>query len=600
MYGKPRNEAKASLESSYFLHRIFTPVTVFSTFTPRQIVVLCFKYSVYVKDKKITPLNWRIRSLLHAEDLRRNTHVFQSGAKGCLEQTGHGTMECSQLENEMASLNHSLLREFEKWRFAKLKLLKQFPVDKEIKNFVRLVPNALFSKVLPSPLNSHVKLAIASSEVLTEILDLYPDIAESEFFVAFVSGNTFLDSSEPLAHRYGGHQFGSWSGQLGDGRAHLLGEYVNQWELQLKGSGLTPYSRRGDGRAVIRSSVREFLASEAMYHLGIPTSRAASLVVSDDPVWRDQFYDGNPKKERAAVVLRLAPSWFRIGSLEILTKNGEISLLRQLTDFIIDQYFPQTAKHAGPSVMNTDNFSILSLTIDYGPFGFLDHYDPNFVPNTSDDEGMYAIGNQATIGHFNLNKLREALLPLLNADGVARTKTILAQYSEMYSKELMNLFRAKLGLEEKSEVTEYLVAMLLKMMEDTKSDFTMTFRQLGEISLEELNKGNIPEELWALADVKQSIHFSEWTKLYTAQFSLLLETDLKRRERMNAINPRYILRNWMAQKVIEDVENNHFDSIKKLHRILQKPFTKQNEAEELGYSERPPLWAKQLRVSCSS
>lgn len=230
------------------------------------------------------------------------------------------------------------------WSLSLGSLLDPFPIDPIQENYVRNVRNCIFSIVYPTPFKSRVLLVAVSEEVIEDILDLHISVKETSDFLQFVSGEKVLHGSVPLAHRYGGHQFGSWAGQLGDGRAHMVGVYTNRcgerWELQLKGSGKTPYSRNGDGRAVLRSSVREFLCSEAMHYLGIPTSRAASLVVSDDAVWRDQFYNGNIKKERGAIVLRLAKSWFHIGSLEILAHSGELDLLRRLLDFIIHEHFP--------------------------------------------------------------------------------------------------------------------------------------------------------------------------------------------------------------------------------------------------------------------
>ncbi|RXM96826.1 Selenoprotein O [Acipenser ruthenus] len=306
------------------------------------------------------------------------------------------------------------------------RLLAAFPLDPVRENSVRTVKNCVFSVAQPTPLKGPLKVAAVSKEVLEDILDWDVSAAETDDFIHFLSGGKLLPGSIPLAHRYGGHQFGVWAGQLGDGRAHLLGEYIN---------------RNGDGRAVIRSSVREFLCSEVMHYLGIPTSRAASLIVSNEVVWRDQFYNGHVKKEKGAIVARVAKSWFRIGSLEILASFGEIDLLRKLLNFVIDEHFPSV--HASDSdkyldffsrvvtdtanlialwmsvgfahgVCNTDNFSLLSITIDYGPFGFMESYNPNFVPNTSDDEGRYKIGNQANTGMYNLDKLREALNPVLD------------------------------------------------------------------------------------------------------------------------------------------------------------------------------------------
>ncbi|XP_022088760.1 uncharacterized protein LOC110978248 isoform X2 [Acanthaster planci] len=481
-------------------------------------------------------------------------------------------------------------------------------------------------------MKSMTHLVAISEPAARDILDLEPThLWNSDFFKAFVSGNTFLSNSVPLAHRYGGHQFGYWSGQLGDGRAVMLGEYLNRkgerWELQLKGSGLTPYSRRGDGRAVLRSSVREFLCSEAMHHLGVPTSRALGLSVSSDPVWRDQFYDGHPKQEQAAVVLRLAPSWFRIGSLEILTANQEVSLLRQLTDFIIQHYFPQieslddnrylafftevvsqTADMIANwmsvgfahGVMNTDNFSLLSITIDYGPFGFLEAYTPDFVPNTSDDEARYSYEKQPDVGYFNLDKLRLALLPLVDEHQARQLFQILQGYADIYKRRFMELFRKKLGLSGEDQQDEYIVALLLKLMEDTHADFTMTFRQLGMLSVNDLALNSIQDSLWALKDLQQHSRFSEWIRVYTSRAGHSAKETLRRASQMNAVNPRYILRNWMAQEAISKAEKGDYSGVNFLLDVLQNPYEEQEAAETAQYAQQPPEWAKDIRVSCSS
>ncbi|XP_052792950.1 protein adenylyltransferase SelO-like isoform X3 [Mya arenaria] len=418
----------------------------------------------------------------------------------------------------------------------------------------------------------------------------------------------------------------------------MLGEYVNhlgeRWELQLKGSGKTPYSRRGDGKAVIRSSVREFLCSEAMFALGIPTTRAASLVVSDDPVIRDQFYNGNIKKERAAVVLRLAPSWFRIGSLEILATHNEIDNLRSLVDFIIVNYFPfinasdpdrvlafyqeiveKTARMIAlwqsvgftHGVCNTDNFSILSLTIDYGPFGFMDNYDPQFVPNTSDDEGLYKYERQPDVGWFNLNKLRIALLPLMNKKQKKQADIILDGYSGIFKSKYMEIFLKKLGfvgMTTYTEDDEQFLAVLLKIMEDTKADFTMTFRELSEISLKDLNKyikdTSLFPEYWTLPDLVNHSWFESWLNLYKQKLEDANISEIQRQSIMKKTNPRYILRNWIAQAVIEQTQKNNFEDIHSVLNILTNPFTYNKVAEQRGLAGPPPDWAGKLRVSCSS
>nr|XP_033788781.1 protein adenylyltransferase SelO, mitochondrial-like [Geotrypetes seraphini] len=507
-----------------------------------------------------------------------------------------------------------------------------FPIDPIRENYVRRVRHCIFSAVYPTPFQTRVQLVGVSQDVLENILDLDSSVAETDDFLQIVSGGRIVPGSLPLSHRYGGHQFGIWAGQLGDGRAHLIGAYTNRygdrWELQLKGSGKTPYSRDGDGRAVLRSSVREFLCSEAMHYLGIPTSRAASLVVSDDGVWRDQFYNGNHNKERGAVVLRVAKSWFRIGSLEELAFSQELDLLRKLLDFVIREYFPLV--HASNSyqyldffskvvsqtanlmslwmsvgfahgVCNTDNFSLLSITIDYGPFGFMESYDPNFVPNTSDDEGRYKIGNQASIGMFNLNKLLQALNPLLSPREKHLALKILEGYPSLYYNRFAELFKAKLGLLGESEDDGLLITLFLKLMEDTRADFTMTFRQLSEITQDQLADLNIPQEFWALRDVAVHTSFSDWVTLYLLRLQKnTSDSDTERRRRMTRVNPRYVLRNWMAESAIRKAEMNDFTEVRLLQQVLQKPFQVQTKAEEAGYSLRPPSWAKDLQVSCSS
>lgn len=564
-----------------------------------------------------------------------------------------------------------LIRDFKVWKFpTDHRLYRTFPIDPELKNYVRQVRRAVFSVVQPVAFNTGSRLAAISTRVLTDILDLSQGVAFSSDFLNFVSGNLETDSSRtttfvpinrniavldtplpsdglkdkllctqsgslsrviPLSHRYGGHQFGQWAGQLGDGRAVMLGEYVNsqgvRWELQLKGSGLTPYSRQGDGRAVVRSSVREFLCSEAMHHLGIPTSRAATLVISNDTVIRDQFYNGHPQMEMTAVVLRVARSWFRIGSLEILTHSGEYDLLKQLMDFVIAEYFPEiddtgSGKYLAffqevvrntaflmaqwqsvgftHGVCNTDNFSLLSMTIDYGPFGFLDEYNPAFIPNTSDNEGRYSYEKQPTVGAYNLEKLRIALEPLLLEADKSVSHTILMSYSEHYKSKYMEIFRKKLGLAtDQGEEDENIVAVLLRIMSDTKADFTSTFRDLSEASLSELIEGKIKKKRWALSTAAEHEWFKEWVRLYVERLESEEQTD-RRQHIMLSTNPRYVLRNWIAQLAVQRTEQNDYSFVKKIHRILQKPYTYQEEAEELDLADRPPVWSKQLKVSCSS
>ncbi|XP_047205229.1 protein adenylyltransferase SelO-like isoform X2 [Girardinichthys multiradiatus] len=520
----------------------------------------------------------------------------------------------------------NLTQHLELFKLSCEKLIEALPVDEIDGNFVRTVKNCIFSRSNPTPLSGSLRLAAVSKDVIEGILDLDVAVTRSEDFLLYASGAKLLPGSAPLAHRYGGHQ-------LGDGRAHLLGQYLNRngetWELQLKGSGKTPYSRFGDGRAVIRSSVREFLCSEAMHFLGVPTSRAASLIVSEEPVLRDQFYNGNVKTERGAVVLRLAKSWFRFGSLEILAENGEIDLLKKLLNFVIGEHFSwihsddpdkylvffstvvtETAQLIAQwisvgfthGVCNTDNFSLLSVTIDYGPFGFMDSYDPNFVPNSSDDEGRYRIGAQAEVGLFNLEKLLVALSPVLTQGQKKQATIILKGYLNIYQMRLQQLFKDKLGFlgDEEEEEDDHLIVLLLKMMEDTRSDFTMTFRQLSEVSTNQLRRRNFTQ-MWALEDLSSHKLFSDWLIVYLQRLSRpQSESDLHRQQKMKRVNPRYVLRNWMAESAIRRAEESDFSEVELLHHILSSPFVTQDSAEVAGYAARPPLWANRLKVSCSS
>ncbi|XP_005386951.1 PREDICTED: UPF0061 protein ETA_18310-like [Chinchilla lanigera] len=518
------------------------------------------------------------------------------------------------------------------WTLSSADLIAVFPVDPVKENYVRKVENCIFSIAFPTPFKSRVRLVAVSKDVLEDILDLDVSVSETDDFIQLVSGGKIVFGSVPLTHRYGGHQFGVWADQLGDGRAHLIGIYMNRqgekWELQLKGSGKTPYSRNGDGRAVLRSSVREFLCSEAMHALGIPTSRAASLVVSDDEVWRDQFYSGNITKERGAVVLRVAKSWFRIGSLEILAHYGELDLLRTLLDFIIQEHFP-LVDVKGPNryldffstvvsetaqlialwmsvgfahgVCNTDNFSLLSITIDYGPFGFMEAYNPDFVSNTSDDEKRYKIGNQANIGMFNLNKLLQALNLLLDPNQKQLAAQILDGYPDLYYTRFRKLFKAKLGFLGEEEGDDELIAFLLHLMGETEADFTMTFRQLSEITESQLLELNIPQQFWALKTVSKHELFPTWVSQYLLRLkSNMNDSDSERRERMTTVNPRYVLKNWMAESAIQKAERNDFSEVRLLQQVLRHPFQKCSMAEKAGYASPTPSWAKDLRVSCSS
>jgi uncharacterized protein YdiU (UPF0061 family) len=529
--------------------------------------------------------------------------------------------------------------------------LASLPLDSELRNYVRRnVPKVVFSQVRPTPLQKPRKLVAVSSEALRDILDMDPDEIQTDpDFVDFISGNNVLKNSIPLAHRYGGHQFGGWAGQLGDGRAHLLGEYVNskgdRWELQLKGSGKTPYSRFGDGRAVLRSSIREFLCAEAMYHLGVPTSRAAALVVSDDEVVRDIFYDGHAKMERCAVVLRLAPTWFRMGSLQILSSHAEIPELRKLLKFIIDANFKhlleikneenrifalynqvvrETAEMIAHwtsvgfvhGVMNTDNLSLLSITIDYGPFGFLDSYDDHYTPNHSDDGGRYDYQSQPEVAKWNLKMLAQALMPLVDSKNHKQFVDILGGYDNIYQEKLLNIHREKFGLKKRTDKDgnsldtedKRLAEEWISCMRVSESDYTQSWRDLSEISLDDLKNDKCclkGASFWALDAMKLKAKriFKSFVKLYVERLQkedLENYEDSVRMEHMQKANPRYILRQWMAQSAILKAEKDDFSEVRSMLKVLSNPYQIQKEAESAGYANPVPGWSKELVVSCSS
>lgn len=523
-----------------------------------------------------------------------------------------------------ASCQSSLIADFKSFKFSPFKLL-DLKIETNRDNYVRrFIKGVIFSHVNPTPL-SNPKLVSFSEDALKNILDLDPSIVKNQEFIEFVTGNILIASSTPLAHRYGGHQFGVWASQLGDGRAILLGEYINRkgerWELQLKGSGKTPYSRDGDGRAVLRSSIREFLCSEAMHYLGIPTTRAGTITVSDDMVVRDPLYDGHPQLEPAAVVLRLAPSWFRIGSLEILSKYGEIEMLKDLLTFIVQEHFPEIEKDDNMipnllqkifrlscdlvvkwqsvgfthGVLNTDNMSLIGLTIDYGPFGFMEDYDMMYVPNHSDSEARYCYGRQTQIILLNLLMLTKAVSPLLTQEQLEMIAKMLQSEAKYTDDKIIQLFSSKLGFDDSQP---HLIEILLAMFRETKADFTMVFRELSETPLTSLTKP--ASKLWALRVLSKHKDYHSFVEKYKEELIKSGISDSSRMEKMCQINPCYVLRNWIGQQVIDRASSGDYSEVNALLKILKNPFSRQDEAERKGYADTPPSWSKSLCLSCSS
>jgi uncharacterized protein YdiU (UPF0061 family) len=417
------------------------------------------------------------------------------------------------------------------------------------------------------------------------------------------------DGTRPFATVYSGHQFGVWAGQLGDGRALLLGEAetpAGPMELQLKGSGQTPYSRMGDGRAVLRSSIREFLASEAMHALGIPTTRALAVVGSPQPVRRETV-------ESAAVVTRVAPSFLRFGHFEHFTHTAQdLQALRRLFDAAVVRHFPalettpealleevarRTARLMAQwqlvgfchGVMNTDNMSLLGLTIDYGPFGFLDAFDPNHVCNHSDDRGRYAYARQPGIAFWNLHALAQALMPLIDAPPEAASERLLAAlepYKAEFAGAMVRGLRAKLGLLSEHDDDAALADDLLKLMAEDRADFTITWRRLS-------TSADAARDCFLQRD-----KFDAWAVRWRARLAAEASDDAERSRRMRRANPKFVLRNHLAQTAIERAMQGDFGETERLLRVLEHPFDEQPEHEaDAGF---PPDWASQLEVSCSS
>jgi uncharacterized protein YdiU (UPF0061 family) len=451
--------------------------------------------------------------------------------------------------------------------------------------------------------------------------------ADDPAFAALFAGNPTREwpaAALPYASVYSGHQFGVWAGQLGDGRAIGIGEIEHagaRLELQLKGAGRTPYSRMGDGRAVLRSSIREFLCSEAMHHLGIPTTRALCVVGSDMPVRRETI-------ETAAVVTRVAPSFVRFGHFEHFYTNDRLDELRKLADHVIDRFYPECREADDPylallhevtvrtadlmadwqavgfchGVMNTDNMSILGLTIDYGPFGFMDGFNANHICNHSDSQGRYAYKMQPQIGYWNLFCLAQALVPLLgpqyaedtrNGKVIEDAQRVLAGFKDRFGPALEIRMRAKLGLAEIREGDDQLASRLFEVMNANRADFTLTFRNLAKLKLADAS-GDAPVRDLFL----DRAAFDAWASDYRRRLAEEMRSDEARAAAMNAANPKYVLRNHLAENAIRLAKEKDFSEVERLARVLRRPFDEQPEFE--AYAGLPPDWASDLEVSCSS
>lgn len=499
------------------------------------------------------------------------------------------------------------------------------PQDSETSNQRRQVFDAAYSIVKPRKC-SNPKLIAVSSDV-AESLGIAVNETGSEEFLNVFSGNIGIDGAVSYAMCYGGHQFGHWAGQLGDGRAINIADILSgekHYTLQLKGAGLTPYSRSADGLAVLRSSIREFLCSEAMHHLGVPTTRALSIIGTGDQVLRDMMYNGNAAFEPGAVVCRVAPSFIRFGNFEIFAARQDFANLKALADFTIKHYFKSidlSAKSAYidflrqvsdatldmvihwqrvgfvHGVMNTDNMSILGLTIDYGPYGWLEDFDLQWTPNTTDGESKrYAYGNQPNIALWNLMKLMNALYPLI--EEVAALQEILDEFNKNFAIKFTKMMADKLGLENVNDDVKFQIKSLIDLMQKSDIDFTIFFRNLSQLKKEE-PISEIPIFLMEAFYNDPLTYQDEWTKwLQNYRVLLIAERsdDGARAMRMCAVNPKYVLRNYMAHQAIELAEKGDNTLVKDLLLLLKKPYDEQPMHQQ-WYAKRPD-WAKE-KVGCS-
>ncbi|MFZ2854712.1 MAG: YdiU family protein [Rhodocyclaceae bacterium] len=521
------------------------------------------------------------------------------------------------------------------------RFIRELPGDPLSDNRSRQVRGACWSSVAPTAVAAPSLLAW--SPEMAASLDLDEAALRSPALLAALAGNALLPGMQSYATCYGGHQFGNWAGQLGDGRAIALGEVVSRtgqrWELQLKGAGPTPYSRRADGRAVLRSSIREFLCSEAMHHLGVPTTRALSLVGSGEAVRRDMFYDGNAADEPGAIVCRVAPSFTRFGHFEILAARGETALLRRLVDFTISRDFPEFSEATGVAaapggtpdaliaawfaevcartatllvhwmrvgfvhgVMNTDNMSILGLTIDYGPYGWVDNFDPGWTPNTTDAAGKrYCFGRQPEIARWNLERLADALSPLL-ADP-AQLAAGLERYDTNYANQATQMFAQKFGIDGWQDSDAELINDVFDLMQQAEVDMTIFFRQLALLDIDA-----VTPDLLAAAFYRDELRvqftpaFALWLQRYAARLRRSARPAGERQAMMNRVNPRFVLRNYLAQQAIERAEQGDPGLIHTLLEVLRRPYDEQPAHADLA--GKRPEWARHKAgcsmLSCSS
>ena len=510
---------------------------------------------------------------------------------------------------------------------------KELPADPILANTRRQVEKSAFSYATPK--KTAAPQLISTSKETAELIGLAPADTQTDSFLQTFSGNAVLEGTKPYAMCYGGHQFGNWAGQLGDGRAINLTEVEHlgkTWALQLKGAGPTPYSRTADGLAVLRSSIREFLCSEAMYHLGVPTTRALSLALTGDEVLRDVLYNGNSAYEKGAVVCRVAPSFIRFGNFEIFASRRDTETLKKLVDYTIKHHYSHLGEPSKETyiaflrevaqrtmkmivhwqrvgfvhgVMNTDNLSILGLTIDYGPYGWLEGYDHGWTPNTTDrHQKRYRFENQPDVGLWNLLKLANAIYPLI--EDAKPLETILHEYKANYEPAYQQMMKDKLGLEDSYEEDQKLIRQLEEILHLTETDMTIFFRNLANFKKETnveaaedkaflnpvLAAFYKPEELTG----NVLAYWKTWFENYAARLKIANSSDAIRKAKMDRVNPKYVLRNYMAQVAIDAADNGDYQLINDFLELLRRPYEDQPTMEK-WFAKRPE-WARH-KVGCS-
>lgn len=501
----------------------------------------------------------------------------------------------------------------------------ELPADPILENSRRKVTGAVFSYVNPKK-TKEPKVIHTSQEMANE-LGISSEDLQSEFFKNIVTGNEIYPNTTPYAMCYAGHQFGNWAGQLGDGRAINLFEVEHNnknWKVQLKGAGETPYSRTADGLAVLRSSIREYLCAEAMFHLGVPTTRSLSLSLTGDQVLRDVMYNGNPAYEKGAIVSRISPSFLRFGNFEIFAARNDVRNLKILVDYTIKHHFSHLGNPSKETyisffrevsertlemiihwqrvgfvhgVMNTDNMSILGLTIDYGPYGWLEGFDFGWTPNTTDRQHKrYRYGNQPNIGLWNLFQLANALYPLI--EEVELLEAVLAAYKTNFEQKSLAMMKSKLGLFEDNKNDLGIIQNLEDTLQLVETDMTIFFRNLSNFSNENTSINIIKEAFYDYENISEEVKqlWNTWLITYRERLKKEKFSNTERKAKMDAVNPKYVLRNYMAQLAIDAADEGDYALIDELFQLFKKPYDEQPEHGK-WFAKRPE-WARH-KVGCS-